>query len=962
MAATIRDIWREAGANEDVRELLLQVVQQGIDGCADLAAGAARDTGLPDHQRIIAVSALVACGRDNLIQEIAASITNDPAVWPDSVVCNLADALFPSSLSATELIALVERSTQDGAHAGWASALRSIASTIDPISTAAVELRNLLADLIWRGREEDDWYRMDGRFNHLAPALALLCDRQLSGDHTAIDMNLIHASVVAAKFGEEGIDRRNALAALRNRFSETAPERRRTAFLEQLAFLESVSPGDKPVWQRLRQTLHDGAVDQLTQADRGWLEAIAADANAQISARVVALEAVLVLWAQRGRSEAELELLVKATAGAAPELTAVVAAWTALPPPPDPRVEEMEREHERHRAQARQREEQRLHAWREWRARLTANPEESFGPTRRQETIGHLYEWLHSRDRASNRFNAWDRGALVQAFGEGVAQRATVAFREYWRTDTPPLWNTRPEGERNTTLTRWVWGLSGLSAEAEDPGWAARLSEEEARVAAAYAPIELNGFPSWLRELVAAHPAAVDAVLGEELTSELSVAAEYQHLPVAQNVAHGDEGLKRLLDPRVLVAITAWPSTFATDQARTFSAHHLEAGLRILDDGASGPDRALVAAECERRVSADPVGPLANIWLRGLFRFDPSRAAAALENAFAAVPENERQSYAIETFAVLVGDRDGGALLGDMNPADRTNMLASLIHLAHTFVRPEDDQHHQGVYSPNQRDRAQSARGFLMGALLETPGPEAQRALLSLADGILSAYSPDRVRQLARERAAQDADAATLDAAAVRALEERYEAPPSDRDGLFAVMVDRLDDLERDLAHHDFTNRRTWRSITEEIEMQRSLALRFEEAARGAYTVSREAEVADRKEPDIRLAAVQGHQKASIEVKIADSWTVAELELALTSQLVGQYLRHEDSKAGCLLLTYNGTKGYWEHPDTGAHLRFGDLIEYLAGRARAIEEQMNHNVRIVVYGIDLTDPPLAPTR
>ena len=33
-----------------------------------------------------------------------------------------------------------------------------------------------------------------------------------------------------------------------------------------------------------------------------------------------------------------------------------------------------------------------------------------------------------------------------------------------------------------------------------------------------------------------------------------------------------------------------------------------------------------------------------------------------------------------------------------------------------------------------------------------------------------------------------------------------------------------------------------------------------------------------------------------------------------------------------------------------------------AGRARAIEEQMNHNVRIVVYGIDLTDPPLAPTR
>ena len=53
--------------------------------------------------------------------------------------------------------------------------------------------------------------------------------------------------------------------------------------------------------------------------------------------------------------------------------------------------------------------------------------------------------------------------------------------------------------------------------------------------------------------------------------------------------------------------------------------------------------------------------------------------------------------------------------------------------------------------------------------------------------------------------------------------------------------------------------------------MQRSLALRLDDAARGAYTVVREAQVADGKEPDIRLLAVVGNQKASIEVKVANS-------------------------------------------------------------------------------------------
>lgn len=126
------------------------------------------------------------------------------------------------------------------------------------------------------------------------------------------------------------------------------------------------------------------------------------------------------------------------------------------------------------------------------------------------------------------------------------------------------------------------------------------------------------------------------------------------------------------------------------------------------------------------------------------------------------------------------------------------------------------------------------------------------------------------MRLLARERAAKDAEHAAFLPGDYVALERRYEAPPHDRDGLFSVMVDRLDDLAADIASHDFTDRRTLQSIVEEVEMQRTLALRLEAAARGAYTVTREAEVADAKRTDIRVAAVRGNQKATIEIKIAD--------------------------------------------------------------------------------------------
>ena len=84
---------------------------------------------------------------------------------------------------------------------------------------------------------------------------------------------------------------------------------------------------------------------------------------------------------------------------------------------------------------------------------------------------------------------------------------------------------------------------------------------------------------------------------------------------------------------------------------------------------------------------------------------------------------------------------------------------------------------------------------------------------------------------------------------------------------------------------------------------------------------------------------------------------MSDLECALRKQLVGQYLRHSNCTAGCLLLTYHGgnRKKYWIDPDTRKHLAFGDVVSFLIEKATEIEREHGHHICVAVFGLDLSD-------
>ena len=958
LAPVIRECWNRA-TNDEVRELLIEMIWQGaIESCADLARDVAFDLSSTRRHRVIAIRALIACKCDADVANLASDMLDRPTRWEDGVVHGVSADLFPLFLTAAQLLILMERTKEPRNTVGgfyWASL--QIVEKIEPSSASAVALRDGLTALLLNGRSpESGLYDLHGRFDYLAPALATLCGRQLDEPGARPDAALVRASVIACRFGGSGgrplIGTRESVATLRRRLT-AEPSVRRDTFWCELAFVDDIDPTDDDQ-RRCYNVSHDGVVSDLSKDDRKWLLDDLADER-RPERRPVALHALILLWKWNERRSSDL-IDIRANLREDQALGQVLDEQIA-PQQRDERIEELERRHEERKRAEDVRRSRDLEDWKNWRSELIRNPLDAFSGVRRDSTIVNIYRFLDALKGSRNRYDVWDRSALEEAFGRDVADQAEDAFRGVWRATRPDTWSARPAESRNSTPDTWLVGLAGVSAEAATPGWSGHLSTEDAVTATVYAMIELNGFAPFVTDLVESHPEEVAKVVGEEVKTEVVMSRDHEHLPVLQDLAYANVELKRICVPYLLDALKAWPSV-DDDETRGARWRHLDQTLQILAKTEEQLVRETIAKECATRYREAPTAPSAVIWLKGLFRFEPAQGAKQLiedfdrDNSF---KDSATQKRAVEAFGVIFGEEAIEFQVPD--PVQHASLLGNLVRLAFAFVRPTDDQIHDGAFSANARDNAERARGMLFGLLCNTPGPEARHALLDLAEKREFTSQRDYLRLVARKRAATDAEFSAFDSKAVVALTACHEAPPNDGNGLFKIMMDRLEDLVHDLAAGDFSDRRTVRGIDEETEVQRTLSWRLNEKARGVYRVMREEEVADAKKTDIRLVTVAGaDERVVAEVKIADKWSLTELAKALREQLVGQYLRHKKCTCGCFLLTYHGRKNYWVHTDDGTRLAFSEVIDVLREKARSLEREHWDRIRIEVFGLDLTDP------
>ena len=210
--------------------------------------------------------------------------------------------------------------------------------------------------------------------------------------------------------------------------------------------------------------------------------------------------------------------------------------------------------------------------------------------------------------------------------------------------------------------------------------------------------------------------------------------------------------------------------------------------------------------------------PFASVWLSALISLNAAVGVETLEKALKE-SAGSRMGVGVQFFAELF-DRDQGGIGVDLRaPGFTPSLLLRLLRLAYQHVRIKDDSQHEGSWSPDTRDNAETSRNAVLSALLSTTGPEGWAVKLEMAADPLFEHVKSRVIALAEEGAAEEADNVALTETEFAILDKTGESPPRTRETMFALMRDRLDDID-DLLLQDISPRELWAGITDEHVMR----------------------------------------------------------------------------------------------------------------------------------------------
>lgn len=950
LAPEIKHWWTQPHSNEEVTEFLLKLIWLGaMQDCAEIARDAALNDTLGSYARVLAIRALGESKRYDLLRQIADDMLAKPDRWPDRVVYSGADDIFPGAISIAELVHLLRRTPEPQRTVGGFSwTLYNLAETLEPGSDSAVSLRIALADLIWEGRQPQlqRWDKPVSSFAYMTPALAKLCLRHLQRGGSP-DENIIRASVIANRFhGDNTLGREEGQALAETLAKNSAA--REGCFLAEMAVMKVITPtaeGD----ERIFVVFHDGIIRGLILDDWDWLlRALTEQRDPEVQDTL--FRGLMELWYARGRIDTDLGVLRDASKDM-PALAEILSQKTTLPER-SPVHDQWEQKHQQHLADRKAERSRVEKSWLDWKQEVERDPTGAFSSDRRNHSLSVLIDWLGHSAHSRNTIARQNWREIRSILGTDIGNAFEDGLKSYWRSHQPHLWSEVPPETRSHITQDRMIALTGLAVEAAvGPHWPHALTDAEAGRAAGWGTDELNGFPEWFESVVVARPEQVKTVLTAELNVELGEMTTLAHPRILSAIHYGSDNLKRLMAPTLNGALQQWPPAPDLTANEMPYCQNLDRVLAILL--ASGCASEELVRFCEQRFLAGPGRLAGKTWLQGVFACDLRRGADALKKGLAALAPEERQKYGIDWFASLFGNRDYSSIrIGvDGDP----EILVELTQLAYQCVRRSDDVRHEGVYSSNTRDEAESARNRLLSALIGKSGSGAHKALLALANEPLFEHMSDRLRMMARQRAALDSESGALSASDYRSWEHRYETPPGNRDELFQVMLDRLDDVDHDIHNHDFNDRHVLRDVEHETDMQPLLAKKLADTARGQYQVTREEEVADKKETDIRLLATAFTGRAVVEIKIGDNWSVAQMENAIKDQLVAQYLRHANCSAGCLLITYAGRKGF-EDPTSGKAISFQEVVERLKLYAASLEKAEQGRIRLGVIALDFRDP------
>jgi len=943
LSSEIERLWARGIENEEVRVILLQLIERGrISECADIAYAVAVDPGASCYERLLGIEALSKIDDrrlDSIVSDVACNAPN----YSDDIARGVVVELFPKCLSVARLCQILAWVTERDRAVGELSwHLPRLISNANLDSETLIELRDGISRLISAGLKwQNAWSPLRSDRSHLCMALAATCVRGLKDGQPE---EWLSASALAFRLGFREGSSRDFIPELVGLFENLSAAQNALLFWEDDKLTQSLHPVLDP-WERCCRTF-DGPAKIVPDRDWDWIKADLSNVARSPHDRAMLLE---VAGRITPMGEERLDHLqnLRALVADLPELQSTIDGWLA-PPKRNEEHERLEREWAARRKKE-ERQEAKYHAsWVKFWREVAEHPEVVFAADRSGGTAWNLWRAMRQAGDES-RASGWNRRFIENHFGKETADQLRLTLMKIWRDDQPTLVSERPDDAKNAYLVRWQLGLAAIYAEAEDPQWAQKLSHEEALLAARYAALELNGLPLWMDALAKKYPAAIDATLGNELSLELNDKAGQQwHSMLLESICNASEVVIAVFLPRLRNWMIENCSRLDEGENHCGAAQRLAMVAGALRKHGTPEDRDFLRAVAIQCLSENPAPPIEKVWLPLLLRLDARSGLDAFERRIETIEPSAR-SEAVILFGEIFGDRHDGINLED--PQFTPQLLLRLMRLAYRHVRPADDVRHVGAYTPDERDHAERGRSSIVNTLLNIKGEEGWAAKLEMAADPLCSYFKDRILAVAEERWAAEIDSEIFDDAQAVALDQTGEAPPSTGEAMFAVMVDRLQDLDEELLR-DTSPREAWSRIADEKAMRRVIAHELNHLSKGLYKIDQEAVTADEKETDIRLRSISSPHEAVIELKLADERTADDLLTTIENQLVTKYMAAETSRAGCLLVTL-ARQRTWHHPDAKHVIDFAQLVALLKEEASRVIEKFGGSLRLQVHALDL---------
>jgi hypothetical protein len=947
LARSIQIAWKKHGTSVDIRRLLLRIIWLGeITECADIAAHVALDPGTDHREALFAGRALMATA-DSITKDRYGGFVNDHAQSLSSTVLwNAADELFPRHLSVDDLLAIIGKiniSVSDGGLGfDWYGP-----KLVSRISSKA-DLEKLLSKLLTElgGTLAADDRESNEREKAYFPTIAAAADSLLA--LSTLEEAPLPAIDAAVRLGESlrlsRIARERAPDVTARLQASTT--RRRLTFWR---FAERVA-NHRMFRERPANSLSDlqifGWALKLTLDDVPWLLSDAPGRSAE-SERELAINAALTVLHEEGRL-ASSEQQVRDAAGNDPIMNSAVDAWFK-PREKPPELIESEREFRKIQSKNAIERASNDQAWVTFATQLRNDPTQMFHlrPTVAGGCDAKLFHLWSLLDQTldNHRHSISTVAPLEAMIGIEAAKGFRLGLIAHWRAWKPWIRSNRSPNEQGQIRSLDSMGLAGIGLEsADNPDWASGLTSDEAQRAAEYATLELNGFPIWISDLASVRPSMVRDVLAREAHAELDLPADAPRFGVLQDLAHAKTSLKAMMGLAFLFEL----------ESRLEIAPSILSNLLDVIVCCQPSLRERVTNLLLTRFEVETMPARESLYFRALFSMDGKVGTDAIFRKLDRVQPSYQAAIVQRLLPSIFGRQfDDDVPMTDALPL---SSLERLVRLAFEIVRIEDDNvHPSGVaYSPDARDDAENARGVVFSRLLNTPGRAGFNAIMKLTRISGFPISMARLRAFAKDRAAKDADSTAWSPSSVIQFEKTFETEPRTPRELQLVALRRLSDMQHDLIDDDFQQGRTLAGLPNENSVQRFVADRLRLKQGQSYSIEREVHVAGEKEPDVRFRAKATDASVALEIKVAESWTLSELEIALTDQLCGKYLRARDARYGILLLVHQRPKPRgWTQPN-GGKLTFAKVVKRLEKAAVKISGLATDTPQPEISTIDVT--------